>query len=187
MKRQHQFLLIASTLGFSWLAMQVVHELGHVAAARATGGRIAEVRLHPAEISFTMLAENPQPLVVTGMGPLVGVALPLAAWWIARFRRLPGWYVFQFFAGFCLAANGAYLAGGAIYNVGDASDLVRQGVSPPLICLIGLPAVLSGCWLWNGLGSHFGLGETKGRVDCNVAYVVTLLLFAIIALELAFA
>jgi hypothetical protein len=29
MERQHQFVLIAATLVFSWLAMQAVHELGN--------------------------------------------------------------------------------------------------------------------------------------------------------------
>ena len=31
--RLYQFALIASTLGYSWLGMQIVHELGHVLAA----------------------------------------------------------------------------------------------------------------------------------------------------------
>ncbi len=33
MGRLYQVVLIASTLGLSWLGMQVVHELGHVACA----------------------------------------------------------------------------------------------------------------------------------------------------------
>ena len=79
MKRQHQVVLIVATLAFSWLAMQAVHELGHVAAAVVSGGRVATVVLHPATISYTQLASNPHPLFVAWMGPIVGVVLPLVA------------------------------------------------------------------------------------------------------------
>jgi len=33
MNRAYQFLLIATFIPFSWLALQAVHELGHVTAA----------------------------------------------------------------------------------------------------------------------------------------------------------
>ena len=35
--RLFQFALIASTLAYSWLGMQIVHEFGHVLAAYAGG------------------------------------------------------------------------------------------------------------------------------------------------------
>jgi hypothetical protein len=187
MKRQHQLLLIGALLGFSWLAMQIVHELGHVAAAWVSGGQVAEVKLHPLEISYTVLAKNPRPLFVAWMGPLIGVALPMLAWWLARRRNLPAVYILRFFAGFCLVANGAYLAAGSIYEIGDAGDLLRFGTPAPIIWLYGLITFPSGLWLWNGLGPHFGFGNGGEYVDRYVAYVVTLLLFMIIALELAFA
>jgi hypothetical protein len=187
MKRQHQFLLIASTVGCSWLLMQVVHELGHMLAAWATGSRIAEVKLHPAAISYTLLAPNPQPLVVAWMGPLVGAILPLLASMIARRWKLRGWYVLQFFAGFCLVANGAYLIGGAVNNIGDAADLLRHGTPKLMIYLFAVPAILVGLCLWNGLGAYFGLGPQAKQVDSRVALVVLLLLLATITIELAFA
>jgi hypothetical protein len=186
MKRQHQLLLIASTLGFSWLAMQAVHELGHILAAWATGGRIADVKLHPAAISYTMLSVNPHPLFVAWMGPLIGTALPMLAWLIARFKGLRGWYILQFFAAFCLVANGAYLAGGALYDMGDAAELLRFDASYLQIGLFSASAMFVGFWLWNGLGTHFGLEGADGRVDRTVAYVVTWFLFAIVAIELMF-
>jgi hypothetical protein len=187
MKRQHQLLLVAATLGLSWLAMQVVHELGHVAGAWATGGRIVEVNLHPLSISYTMLAENPHPVFVAWMGPLVGVVLPVLAWWVASRWNLPACYVLRFFAGFCLIANGAYLAAGSIYEMGDAGDLMRHGTPPLIIWLFGMVTLPSGLWLWNGVGKYFGFGKYGECVDRSVAYVVTLILLVIIALELAFA
>ena len=64
MKRLAQILLILTFIGFSWLAMQVVHESGHVLVARLTGAEVTNVALHPLIISRTDLAENPHPLAV---------------------------------------------------------------------------------------------------------------------------
>src|SRR4026209_1573459 len=102
MKRQPQVLLIAATLACSWLAMQAVHELGHVAAAAVSGGRVKFVVLHPTAISYTEFSSNPHPLFVSWMGPIVGVLLPIVPLVIARWFRWRSWYLFQFFAGFCL-------------------------------------------------------------------------------------
>jgi hypothetical protein len=43
MQRIYQILLIGSFIGFSWLTMQVVHELGHVLGAVTTGGTVTKV------------------------------------------------------------------------------------------------------------------------------------------------
>jgi hypothetical protein len=82
MNRVHQAVLIVSTLLGSWLGMQDVHELVHVAAAWLTGGRVSKVVLDPLTISRTDLAENPRPLIVVWGGPTLGVVLPLALWLI---------------------------------------------------------------------------------------------------------
>ena len=186
MKRQHQVILIGSTLAFSWLAMQAVHELGHVVAAAISGGQVAEVVLHPATISYTRLAANPHPLFVAWMGPIVGVALPIVALLAARSANLRGWYVAQFFAGFCLMANGAYLAFGSIGHVGDAGDLLRHGAPVILLWLFGLVTIPLGLWLWNGLAPHYGLGASRGQVDPSVAYGALILVITVVALELVF-
>lgn len=64
MKRASQMLLILTFIAFSWLAMQVVHEFGHVLVARLTGGEVLRVALHPLIVSRTDLGENPHPLAV---------------------------------------------------------------------------------------------------------------------------
>jgi hypothetical protein len=186
MKRQHQFVLIGGTLGFCWLAMQAVHELGHVMGAAASGGRVAEVVLHPAKISYTRLAVNRHPLFVAWMGPIVGVTLPIAVLAAARGANVRGWYVFQFFAGFCLVANGAYLAFGSLDRVGDAGDLMRLGVPLLLLWLFGLVTIPIGLWLWHGLGPHFGFGNRGGQVDPAAAYAMVVLVVFIVVLELVF-
>lgn len=68
--------LVALAL-LSWLLMQAVHELGHVAAALATGGTVERVVLHPLTISRTDVADDSYPLVTVAAGPLLGVVLPL--------------------------------------------------------------------------------------------------------------
>jgi hypothetical protein len=187
MKRQHRFVLIGSTFVFSWLAMQAVHEMGHVIAAAASGGLVEEVLLHPAAISYTRLATNPHPAFVAWMGPIVGVAVPTMALLAARAAKTRGWYVVQFFAAFCLVANGAYLSFGSIGQVGDAGDLLRHGARPLLLWLFGVITIPIGFWLWNGLGSHFGLGQSRRQVDPVVTYVMLALAVGIIMLELIFA
>lgn len=187
MKRQHQLLLIASTLACAWLAMQAVHELGHVVGAALTGGRVAEVVLHPARISYTRLAANPHPLFVAWMGPVVGIGLPLAALAVARGSKLPGWFLAQFFAGFCLVANGAYLAFGSLGRIGDAGDLLRYGTPMWLLWLFGIVTIPTGLYLWNGLGPHFGVGASHDEINRPAAYVMLVLAVAIIALELLLA
>ena len=75
----YRFLLIGTYLPFCWLAVQAVHEMGHIVAALATGGTVSQVVLHPLTISRTDLTENPHPLIVAWLGPLVGVAAPLGS------------------------------------------------------------------------------------------------------------
>src|SRR6185369_4756478 len=109
MKRFPQVLLIVTFIGFSWLAMQIAHEAGHVLFARLTGAEVTKVALHPLILSRTDLGENPHPLAVVWGGPLLGCILPLLLFALAAAFRFPGVYLFRFFAGFCLVANGVYI------------------------------------------------------------------------------
>jgi peptidase M50B-like protein len=171
MKRVHQLVLIASTLAGSWLGMQAVHELGHVLACWLSGGKVAKVVLHPLTISRTDYVSNPAPLTTVWAGPLAGVLLPLALWGPAAAARLRGHFVLRFFAGFCLIANGAYIAGGAMSAIGDCREMLRHGSPLWLLWLFGLVSVPAGLWLWSGQGKHFGLGEARGTVDRVAAWV----------------
>src|SRR5208337_624939 len=74
MNRLHQVLLIGTFLPLCWMAMMAVHELGHVVAAVATGGKVEKVVLHPLMISRTDVSPNPSPLIVVWAGPIVGVS-----------------------------------------------------------------------------------------------------------------
>lgn len=184
MHRICQTILIITTLLSAWLLMQVVHEGGHVVAGVMTGGTIKRVILHPVEISRTDLNENPSPLLTCWGGPLVGVVAPLMLWMVARCFRFAGAFWLQFFAGFCLIANGAYLAVGVREGIGDAGDLLRYGSSPWTLYLFGFVTIPSGLLLWNGLGPSFGLGPKGERIGWPAAITVSGLLLLTVLAEL---
>jgi hypothetical protein len=183
MPRPHQCVLIVSTLLLSWLGMMAVHEFGHVLGAWATGGTVARVVLHPLTISRTDLTHNPHPLVVVWAGPVVGVALPLLAWLVARAVRWPGAYLPRFFAGFCLIANGAYVGVGSFDRIGDAGDMLRHGSPPWALWLFGAVTAPAGLALWHRLGPHFGLGAGRGVVSVRSAYLCLAVLAVVAAVE----
>ena len=150
----------------SWLAMEAVHEAGHVLHAALSGGRVAHVELPWLGFSRTDLAVNPSPRFVAWGGPVWGAAAPLLVWllWAAAFRRRGRWEqisgrALQFFAGFCLVANGAYLGVGWMDRAGDAGDLIRRGTPVGVLILFGAVATGAGLWLWHRLG----LGPSRQR------------------------
>jgi hypothetical protein len=167
--RATRFILIASTLVTSWLGMQAVHELGHVCGAWITGGRVARVVLYPLTFSRTDLAVNPHPLLVVWAGPMIGVLLPVSLWLIASAVRVPGAFVLRFFAGFCLVANGLYIAAGRFDRVGDCGQMLRYGSQPWQLWLFGAVATPLGLWLWHGQGRYFGLGKDARPISGSVA------------------
>jgi hypothetical protein len=185
MKRLLQILLIVTFIGFSWLAMQVVHEAGHVLVARLTGGEVIKVALHPLIVSRTDLGANPHPLAVVWGGPLVGSALPLLVFALAAACRAPGVYLFRFFAGFCLIANGVYIGIGWLLADGaDPSVMTENGSPVWVLVAFGLLTVPVGLYLWHRQGPHFGLGEAKGNVSPRAALTSVALFLVLTGAEL---
>lgn len=184
MQRFPQIVLVVSTLLGSWLGMQAVHETGHVIGAQLTRGEVVRVVLHPLTISRTDLAENPSPLVVAWAGPAFGVAAPLLIWGVAVAARLPGAFVFRFFAGFCLIANGVYIGVGSFDGVGDCGQMLRHGSEMWQLWLFGLVNAPIGLLLWHGQGLHFGLGTARGKVNRGVALgaLVTCVMLIVVGL-----
>jgi hypothetical protein len=182
--RFYQTLLIGSTLVFSWLAMMVVHEFGHVLHLWLSGGTVERVILHPLAFSRTDPGENPAPLFVVWGGPLWGSVIPLLILGVVLLAHWRYWYLARFFAGFCLIANGAYLAFGSFNGAGDAGDLMRLGAPQWSLILFGLPASALGLWLWHRLGPYFGLAQARGQVDRWAALGMSLALILLILVEL---
>ena|SRR5689334_7770061 len=184
MNRFFQCLLILSILSLSWLGMMIVHEFGHVLAAWITGGTVVKVVLHPMEFSRTDVAHDPHPLFVAWGGAGGGTILPLCLLWIAKWKRFPALYLFQFFAGFCLVVNGIYLGVVSFLKAADAGDLMRYGTPQWILVVFGVVAVPLGISLWNGLGPHFGLGSTNGRVSHRAAVGTFIFLMTVIVVEI---
>lgn len=150
--------------------MQDVHEFGHVVGAYLTGGTVDRLVLHPLTLSRTDLADNPHPLVVVWAGPVLGCLLPLAAWGVTAALQWRWAYLPRFFAGFCLVANGAYIAVGSFDSVGDASVMLRNGSPMWSLWAFGAATVPAGVWLWNRQGPYFGLGPKGNKVSVPAAY-----------------
>jgi len=186
MKRFEQMLLIGSFIAFSWLAMQAVHELGHVLGAYATGGTVSKVVLHPLTISRTDIGRNPHPLIFVWAGPLVGAVLPVLVFLAAKLCRSPGFYLFRFFAGFCLITNGAYIAMGSFHTAMDAGDMLRHGSPQWTLLLLGALTIPAGLCLWHKIGPHFGLGSARGKVNRSAVVVSASLCAAIVVIEAVF-
>jgi len=132
--------------------MQAIHEFGHVLTAWATGGSVVRVVLHPVAISRTDVSPNPRPLAVAWGGPLLGVLGPLLLVIVSRFiavKRFDGRLYVDFFAGFCLIANGAYIGLGSFGRIGDAGDLLRHGSPQWLLVAFGVSAIAAGLLIWH--------------------------------------
>ena len=165
--------------------MQVVHELGHVIVGRITGAEVTKVVLHPLIVSRTDLGHNPHPLAVVWGGPLLGSLLPLLAWGLAVLFRAPGIYLYRFFAGFCLIANGVYIGvGWLIANGADPWVMTRNGSPVWVLVLFGIVCFPLGLFLWHRQGPYFGIGQPKGQVSGVATIVSAFLLIALAGTEL---
>lgn len=164
-------LFLLSLVSFSWLAMQVVHEMGHVLGAWYTGATVERVVWSPLSFSRTDLSAIRSPLVVVWSGPLFGSLAPLLCW---RGSAWTTWGpVARFFAGFCLIANGAYLGLGSFSRVGDCEQLLRHGAPIWNLWCFGAAATTMGFAMWHRLGSELGVGsEARVPTRCVMACVI---------------
>jgi hypothetical protein len=185
--RTSQFQLILSTIAFSWLTMQVVHESGHVVHAWTSGGRVERVLLHPLEISRTDVSPNPHPQFVAWGGPVWGSLVPLAIHLVLLRCHWSRAWLSAFFAGFCLIANGGYLLGGSFVPVGDAQTLLDNGAPRWTLAIFGFAGLASGLSLWNGLGKHFGLGKSPSQIDKPAAWGMSACAVVLVIAELFWA
>lgn len=185
MTRTHQFLFAASVFLLSWLGMMAVHEWGHVCGAVMTGGVVERVILHPLVISRTDVSPNPHPAIVVWTGPVLGCVLPLIAWLSIpqRFKVLRG--TLQFFAGFCLIANGSYIGIGSFAGIGDCGEMLRTGTPMWAMIAFGITTVPVGLLLWHRLGTVDRLFNEPSPITPRMAYAALTLLLVVVAVELA--
>ena len=137
-----------------WFGMQAVHELGHVFAAWGSGATVERVVMLP--ISRTDTNNVVHPLFVYGAGAVFGVTFPLLLWGVACRLRWNAAYLFRFFAGFCLIANGAYVGSDfSVVGPTDAGLLIEHGAKRWILVLFGVFCVSGGLFLWHGQSRFF--------------------------------
>ena len=183
MQRFHQLIFFASLLSLSWFAMMAVHELGHVVGALATGGGVERVVLHPLTISRTDVSPNPEPSVVVWLGPILGCVIPAAVWRFVPRRFTVAHYIAMFFAGFCLLANGAYIAIGSFDRAGDCGVMLEHGSPLWTLLLFGAMTIPLGFYLWHRLGSVKQFLADPSLVDPAVVYTLFGVLVVLLVLE----
>jgi hypothetical protein len=182
MIRLRQLAFLFSVAGLCWLSMLATHELGHILAAWASGGRVTKVVLHPLAISRTDVMPNPAPLIVVWAGPVLGVLLPLALCCLPT-GSVSRRNLLRFFTGFCLVANGAYIGLGAFERIGDAGEMLRHGSPLWMLQLFGILAVSGGLFLWHRLGSLKDFLAQPELVSPTLTWTVTLFLIAVLVAE----
>ena len=172
MNRINQFVFLISFLLLCWFGMQAVHELGHVVGALVSGGEIQKVVLNPLSISQTEVFPNPHPLAVVWLGPALGCLMPwLFTWVIPREPKIAK-KLAEFFAGFCLVANGAYIGFGAFNGIGDCGVMLEAGTPFWILPLFGITTFFSGIYLWHQLGSATDFLKDPTIIAFSTTYMV---------------
>jgi hypothetical protein len=181
-------ILIATWLMFCWLAMQLLHELGHLVAAWWLGIEVVRFHFGLLTISHTMLNDSGQTqatlLAVTWAGPLAGMLLPLAIWGIISMCQFQEAFLARFLAGFCLVANGCYLLCGPADGYADTGVLLANGAMRWQLITVGIIGVIPGFLLWNRQGSNFGIGQTPRPIRWKSVVVSAICLVVIVLFAL---
>ena len=183
--RQFQKLLFAiCVLALSWLGMMAVHEFGHVVGAVVTRGNVERVVLHPLAISRTDVLPNPYPGVVVWFGPILGCIIPVVVWLAIprRFRIARG--LAMFFAGFCLLANGAYIAIGSFDRVGDCGVMLQSGSPLWTLFAFGIATIPTGFFIWHQMGSLKEFFESPSLGNARLSYLSLAALACVVIVEL---
>ena len=185
MKRFHQLVFVISLLALCWFAMMAFHELGHVIGALITGGTVEQVVLYPLTISRTDVSPNPSPLTVVWFGPIFGCVVPMACSLLVPRRLTSVRNIAVFFAGFCLLANGSYIAFGSLDRVGDCGVMLQNGSPLWTLLLFGAVTIPMGLYVWHRLGSVRQFFADPSIVDSRVAYALLGALIVLLGFEFA--
>jgi hypothetical protein len=142
----------AALIYLCWLGMMAVHESGHIIHARLAGGTVSYVSFPLIGFSQTHLTYNPAPAFIAGGGFVWGSLIPLLFLLPCYFLHPQLYRLMQFFTGFCLIANGLYLAVGWTMTAGDGHDLYRLSVPAWGMVLTGTMLFSIGLYFWHRLG-----------------------------------
>lgn len=137
-------LLAVPLLGWAWLSCMLIHELGHVLGAWATGGRLVLVNVRPFVFSTTLVEPNPMPGVVLWSGFLLGWLVALFAIPLWRVHVHPVGPIAKAWSAYCWLSMGSYLALAMGERFSDTGLLLKLGWSPLLLCCVGGGVAVAG-------------------------------------------
>ena len=140
------------TLGIAAAALPaaLVHELGHYAALRLCGGRVAKIKVgvFGAEMEYEGLLHNAGAMICSAAGPLAGTVYAVCACTVGgRFLRMSGTVSFLLSA-FNLLPT-LPLDGGRITETvlgAKAARYISRAVSAALLCIGAVLALKNASW-----------------------------------------
>jgi len=80
--------------------------------------------------------------------------------------------VAKFFAGFCLFANGTYIAIGSFEGVGDCREMLRSGTPVWAMIAFGAVAIPAELYQWHRLGTLRNFFYDHSTISQTVAFTV---------------
>ena len=163
--------------------MMAVHEFGQVVGALTSGSTVERVVLHPLTISRTDVSPNLNPTLVVWLGPILGCVIPVFVWRLVPRQFAAVRNIALFFAGFCLLANGAYIAIGSFDRVGDCRVMLQHGSPLWTLLLFGALTIPLGFYILHPLGSLKQFLANPSLVDPALAYTILGILIVVLALE----
>lgn len=143
----------------AWYVMLATHELGHGLHALLSGVTVLNINFPLIGFPYTQVGTPTRSLFLLWGGFIWGCGIPMSAYFAvcAMKNRTVLWLRREvgFLAGFCLLANGAYLAAGAVYQIGDAAEMIRAGSPLGLLVTIGIVLAAFGLLFWHRLKLQF--------------------------------
>jgi len=169
-KTLQKCLIALGLIVFAYNAITIVHELGHAAAAMATGGEVDRIEVSPVSWSYAHFVSDPEPRATSWGGFLAAATIgPLVffiVWGVKS--RFSLWGLMLAMAG--LVGSGVYMLVGAIIGIGDSASLMARGISPGILIIIGIGLICAGLPFLLLLGSLLGVG--RGHTRCRTTLSV---------------
>ncbi len=187
MRSLQQFLIVAGAFVLAYNGSMLVHELGHAAAVRGTGGHVQSISISPLTWSVTKYQAVPELRAATWGGFLFGTGVPLVAFlalWCLK-SRLSFWALML--AVVALMSNGAYLLVGAATGTGDAATLLKMGTSIRTLYIAGAAMVAAALPLALPAGALLGIGRGRAGFEKTLMVLglpIFLYLLTIVAFNL---
>ena len=136
--RVRSILLIFGSFCIGYNLAIACHELGHALAMVLDGVGVRQFHLNPFSWSWTFPRSLKHELFTASGGISFGLLLALIPLVLTIRIRSPYFRIPAYMtAGFALSVNGIYLVAGVFFRMGDGGELIRYGIAPMPIVLLG--------------------------------------------------